>query len=170
MRTRREPLMRYIESVYTGRDSAKTLALVAEEPLEQLDTEYRQFLIVDDVQLDEIDSRAKIANLSLGCTPVTNASFGKLNLQDVRWLDLTATRISDAGTMLLSKATELRQLSLYGTAISDRTIDRLANANHLKELDVSKTRITNESVPQLLQLPKLVSLEAKQTRKSRLMS
>lgn len=164
MRTRRDALMRFIQQVYSGRDSVETLALECNESFEQLDAAYRDFLTVDDAQLNAIDSRATIANLSLGCCPITDEGFANLDLSHVNWLDLTATRINDAGTVPLVKAAQLRQLSLYATAISDETIKRLANAHQLEELNLTKTQVTDASVPTLLQLPKLTTLEVDDTR------
>ncbi len=166
VRNHRGAFMRYVDAVYSGRDTKGTLTAATGLTFEELTDEYKRYLMIDDDDLSALDSRATIRNLSLACTNVTDTAVRRVPLEDVKWFDLGLTSITDQGLERLGTATKLTQLSLFHTKITDATVRRLVNANALVEIDLSGTRITDESIPILMSLPKLKSVELADTKLS----
>ena len=166
VRNHRNAFMRYVDAVYSGRDTKGTLTAATGLTFDELEDEYKRYLMIDDAGLRSLDSRATIRNLSLACTKATDAAVKNIPLENVHWFDLGLTSVTDDGLVRLGTATKLTQLSLFHTKITDVTVRRLANASELVEIDLSGTSITDASVPILMALPKLKSVDLADTKLS----
>jgi uncharacterized membrane protein len=94
---------------------------------------------------------------------IAGATFGDAELQklgsvgnDLRWLDLSRTGITDAGLKVLAKMPNLKHLDLRGTAVGDDGVRALAAVLHnLETLSLYGTRVTDAGLPALQGLPSL---------------
>jgi hypothetical protein len=158
-------LMQYLQLVYRQRDTPDSLPRLTATTWDELDRQYRDFLRVDDQQLQQIDPDIKIRQLCLGGTSVGDAGLLSLpGLDQVTWLDLYGTQLTDRGTQGLERATRLEQLNLEQTQISDDTVARLSPAAGLKHLDLSGTKISDVALRTIGQLAQLESLWLTNTR------
>jgi Leucine-rich repeat (LRR) protein len=76
-------------------------------------------------------------------------------LPNLSHLDVTYTRIDDAGLDELKKLPRLSTLSLAGTLVTDAGAARLAGIQSLESLDVSCTKLTEVGLLQLTKLKRL---------------
>ena len=81
---------------------------------------------------------------------VAGAAFGDAELEklsaagkDLIWLDLSRTRITDAGLKALEKMPNLQHLDLRGTAVGDAGLDALAPLHNLRTLGLYGTAVTD---------------------------
>lgn len=140
----REAFVDLLSAVYQGGDGADPLAKATDTPYEQLDAQYHQFLNVSDDDLAGIPDVARIKNLSLGRTSVTDAGLARLaGCKNLEWLDLSLTAASDEGLKCFATATGLQQLFLEGTKLTDAGLDTVGGFKQLAELDLSKLQITD---------------------------
>jgi Leucine-rich repeat (LRR) protein len=80
-----------------------------------------------------------------------------LNFPELRYLDLSSSKISDDGMRHLANLRRLRSLDLSDTAISDNGLMQLRQCSNLRHLDVTRTRVTRVGFDELQRhLPKLV--------------
>jgi hypothetical protein len=74
-------------------------------------------------------------------------------------MNLSGTRITDAGLAYLKDATKLERLELRGTQITDAGLEHLKNLTGLQWLAVSGTRVTEAGVQELKRsLPNLTEM------------
>jgi len=66
-------------------------------------------------------------------------------------VDLSESRVTDAGLEYLKWLTELSQLELQGTSITDAGLEHLNGLTSLHSLDLSGTKVTDEGVKKLQQ-------------------
>lgn len=84
--------------------------------------------------------------------------------QQITWLDLGGTRVTDTGlTGLLPRLPNLSRLSLDRTAITDAVLVHLVTLTRLEALNVYGTTITDAGLKPLASLPRLRSVYAWQT-------
>lgn len=74
---------------------------------------------------------------------------------DLCWLDLSRTGITDAGLKVLAKMPNLERLDLRGTAVGDEGVRALAGLNNLETLGLYGTRVTDAGLKALQGLPSL---------------
>lgn len=153
----RTGLIRYLRSVYQGRDRIGTLASFLDTGFAELDGQYKNFLDVTDNDVFQASVQPdEIVSLCLARTSVTDAAIRKLPPQrQLQWLDLSFLPIADNSLGFLASAAALRQVSLEGTQITDATLAALAKHSAIEELDVSHTNITDEGVTVIASLPNL---------------
>jgi hypothetical protein len=91
-----------------------------------------------------------IAWLDLSRTKVSDAGLKSLSMAArlVR-LDLHATAVTDAGLGSLKEAKELRSLNLYGTAVSDAGLAELEGMSALEDLYLRDTKVTEAGIAKL---------------------
>jgi uncharacterized membrane protein len=91
---------------------------------------------------------------------VTNEQINSLT--DIRdqlvWLDLSHTTISDDQLALVQKLNNLRVLYLNDTQVSDTGVSAVSNLTDLRFLNLVGTRVTDRSIPSLSKLEKLTTL------------
>ncbi|MEX1055592.1 MAG: hypothetical protein WED81_06150, partial [Rhodothermales bacterium] len=83
--------------------------------------------------------------------------------EQITWLDLSSTGISDEGLELLAPMRHLTRLHLQRTAISDSALVHLRGLSRLEYLNLYGTRISDEGLEQLAGLTSLKALYLWQT-------
>ncbi len=93
---------------------------------------------------------------------LAGATFGDAELRklgsvgnDLLWLDLSRTGITDEGLTALAKMPNLEHLDLRGTAVSDAGVGALAQLKHLQTLVLYGTGVSDAGLPALQGLPAL---------------
>ena len=84
--------------------------------------------------------------------------------QEIVTLDLSGTRITDAGLGQLNAFTNLRELKLRSTNISDEGLRYLATLEELRSLDLGNTQVMGPGLEYLQSLPHLERLELDETK------
>jgi hypothetical protein len=107
--------------------------------------------------------------IELHCTNAGTA-FGDTELAALRplapqavWLDLSGTRITDAGLSTVAQFRNLTRLHLNRTRISDNGLRQLASLQQLEYLNLYGTGVTDAGLPSLAALKKLRTLYVWQT-------
>jgi hypothetical protein len=102
---------------------------------------------------------------------VAGAAFGDAELEklaatgnDLIWLDLSRTGITDAGLKVLGRMPNLEHLDLRGTAVGDAGVEVLAPLHNLQTLGLYGTAVTDAALPALQRLPALRRLYVGGTR------
>lgn len=126
----------------------------------------------------------KIRNAGILAMPISqntnaiyvNASYlgkkftdDKLNLlipisNQLLWLNLARTGITDKGTPLIAKNKLLTRLHLENTSISDSSTNHLSNLSDLEYLNLYGTKISDASISNLKKLKKLKKIFLWQTK------
>lgn len=83
------------------------------------------------------------------------------------WLNLSHTTLSDKHMEELSKLTNLRVLYLNNTSVTDAGLSQLSPLLELRWLSLVGTQVTDESIPAFLKLPNLTNLFLYQTKVSK---
>ncbi len=79
------------------------------------------------------------------------------------WLKLGNTQISDAGLKTVGNLTNLTRLSLENTAVTDAGLASIARLPHLQYLNLYRTKVTDRGILQLAAAAKLKALYLWQT-------
>lgn len=88
-----------------------------------------------------------------------------LKLEDqIIWLDLSDTKITDKGLQHVAKLKNLTRLHLDNTAISDRGLSYLKNLEHLLYLNLYRTSISDKGLESLSGIKNLKALYLWQTQ------
>jgi hypothetical protein len=111
-------------------------------------------LLGETVTDQQLDLLAPIADelewLNLGRTKVTDAGLAKLTgLRKLRRLYLDRTGISDAGLAHLAALKDLEYLNLYGSKVGDGAVPHLKQLSGLKKLYLWQTGVTSNGVAAL---------------------
>ena len=155
----RDALMRFLNAVYLGRDSAGTLAARTGIAYDTLEKRLPTFLAVSDDDLKHLNPPRHVDSLSLGLTHVTDEGLQALAAHThLGWLDLAFTKITDVGASQLKNMTAMKRLSLEGTKITDDSLRVVARMAGLEELDLAHTAIGDEGLTQLGRLTDLTIL------------
>ena len=94
--------------------------------------------------------REQLVWLDLGNTSVTDDALQALpSFQYLMQLHLENTQITSAGLAYLQDLSYLEYLNLYGTPVDDEGIQQLASLKNLKKLYLWQTDVTKEGVEQL---------------------
>lgn len=90
--------------------------------------------------------------LRLNVTPQASTDLSPLaalNPDDLQYLQLSSTRVNNAGLVHLSKLTGLRVLWLYDTPVSDAGLAHLHTLTGLRVLNLRSTLVTSAGVDAL---------------------
>ena len=182
----RSGFIRYLKSIYDGRDRRDLLTASLGSPATDLDLRYQEFLNVDDSNLQQSRIPAdSLKSLCLGKTKVTNEGLMHMNPQrSLEWLDLAwlpvdrgglsfirdtrtlqqasfdqCDRVGDKVMEWLSQNPNLDELDLTGTIVTDAGLRHFAGHHRLETLWIGNTRISDASVPILLGLPALTKIQ-----------
>ena len=130
------------------------------------------------------DPAGRITGVDLRASWVTDTDLRKLTqLPDLRYLDLSLTRITDQGMLELKNVAGIVELNLYfaeyvtdeglaairewkklqrlnvhGTKISDTTLEHIAGIKSLVSLNVGSAMVTDVGIERLASLPNLKEL------------
>jgi len=164
-RGRYRPLLAdYLQAVYQGRDTARTLGTLAAVPLADLDRQYREFLNVTDEDLVWLPWTPESQSLSLGRTAVTDEGLKfAAGLTQLHWLDVAYTAVGDAGLAHVQPAKRLNHLIAEHTRITGAALETIAGFRELEILDLTGTQITDDGLRDLASLSKLRQLWLGQT-------
>lgn len=96
----------------------------------------------------------KLANqlvwLKLGDTQVSDAALVHITkLKNLQKLHLEQTKVTDAGLKQLKVLTNLEYLNLYGTAVTDAGLTELAGLKNLKTVYLWQTKVTESGLTNL---------------------
>lgn len=91
--------------------------------------------------------------LSLSHTSISDAQIDALvGLRNLRVLYLNGTKVTDAGLSKLSSLTELRSLSLVGTSVTDASVATFIKLKNLTNLFVYQTSLSRQGIEKLLEI------------------
>jgi uncharacterized membrane protein len=91
-----------------------------------------------------------MVSLDLSGTKVDDAGLrGLESASQLRMLRLSETGVTDAGLDIVAKMNTLESLNLYGTAITDAGLDKLGSLGKLKHLYLWQTKVTDAAVAAL---------------------
>jgi mono/diheme cytochrome c family protein/uncharacterized membrane protein len=99
----------------------------------------------------------QIVWLKLGDTEVSDATLAQVaKLKNLQKLHLEETKITDTGLKQLKGLANLEYLNLYGTAITDAGLAELAGIKNLKTVYLWQTKVTEQGIANLKKaMPKL---------------
>lgn len=148
-----------LREIYRQNDQLTSLAQFSGASLEELDANYLKSLQVTDDDLLNTQGLARLRNLAIGRTQVTEKGLAALAVcTELRWLDLTALPVTDAVFANFKNCKQLDQLFLDGTKITNESIPLISQFVNLEELDLSSVPISDEALPALGKLRKLKTL------------
>lgn len=84
--------------------------------------------------------------------------------EQITWLDLAETSVSDGDLSPLAKFTNLTRLNLERTSITDSAMTIVSSMEHLEYLNAYQTKVTDEGIQQLQKNKSLTSLYIWQTK------
>lgn len=124
--------------------------LVALSSLNDLALELRG-LPFSDVGLKSILTKLKLIGLDVSGSKVSDRGLLDLPSQrnSLRMLDLSFTRVGDAGLKPVASLEELRHLSLIDCPVSDDGAELLACLSRAREIYVSKTSVSEKAIERL---------------------
>jgi uncharacterized membrane protein len=107
---------------------------------------------VSDEQLTVLkEIEEQLVWLNLGHTAITDAQMNLIaQLRNLRVLYLNNTGITDAGIAKLSPLVELRWLSVVGTKVSDASVETFAKLTNLNTLFLFETNLTDQGITRIL--------------------
>ena len=92
----------------------------------------------------------QIVWLKLGNTQISDAAMVPIaKLKNLQKLHLEQTNVTDAGLKQLKGLTNLEYLNLYGTAVTDAGLDDLAALKNLKTIYLWQTKVTEQGIANL---------------------
>lgn len=134
--------------------------------LPQLDLEYLKYLEVNSKDivnyLSNPEARTELALPNANLTEEAIAKIGKC--ANLKWLDLTGTRITARAMATLSQCDALRQLFLTNCPIERSGYRFLANFDNLEEVDFSGSSLTDQDLQQVVSKLPLKVIRLSQTR------
>jgi hypothetical protein len=115
--------------------------------------------------LNSLRRNGKLEVLLLGRTGVTDDALQGIGdlFPRLQFLDLIATRVSDAAMVEVGRLEGIERLWLAGTAVGDAGIIRLGGLKKLISLDLGGTRVTTGGLMALARLGSLVRLDLSRT-------
>ena len=115
----------------------------------------RTFSDAQAVELPKISEQ--IVWLKLGDTQVSDATLAQVaKLKNLQKLHLEQTKVTDAGLKNLKGLANLEYLNLYGTPITDAGLTELAGLKNLKTVYLWQTKVTQQGLDNLKKaMPKL---------------
>ena len=111
-----------------------------------------------DEQLADVAQVEEVIWLNLKDTKITDAGLKHLaNLKNLKKLHLERTAVTDEGLANLSELSNLNYLNLYGTKVTDAGLDKLTNLKNLKQLYLWESGVSEDGAERLKQaIPGLV--------------
>lgn len=119
---------------------------------------------VSDDSLADVVPRPFRGWLLLNDTAVGDVGLRRIASCRLRHLDLTGTRVTDAGLASVSAFRELKSLTLTSTKITGKTLSELKRLPGLVRLALSKTLVTDRSLAGLSGHPGLWDVDLSETR------
>ena len=116
---------------------------------------------ISDEQMEALQQiKDQLVWLNLSHTPVTDHQMEPLaKLTSLRVLYLNNTEVTDAGLSKLSSLRDLRSLSLVGTKITDGSIETFSKFENLTNLFLYQTGITDSGIGRIKQTQNKVKID-----------
>ncbi len=113
-----------------------------------------------DADLRRVGRQVDLTRLDLSGTKVTDAGLQHLKgLKQLRELNLHyAEYLSEDGLAVLKSFPQLEALNLRGTRVTSKVFEHIAPLRNLRDLDLGFTEITDDGFEALLELPRLERL------------
>lgn len=108
-------------------------------------------LPLSDAGLKPLLKNLKLTGLDVSGSKISDRALLDLPSQraSLRMLDLSFTKVSDAGLKPVTTLRELRHLSLIDCRVTDNGIEGLARLSGVREIFLSKTDVSEKAVEQL---------------------
>jgi Leucine-rich repeat (LRR) protein len=113
-----------------------------------------RFTGVTDGEVAALRGHRDLKWISLGGTKITDGCFEGLP-RKLETLDVSRTRITDAGLGALADFPTLKQLNLGFTRVTDAGLKKLKALRRLETLSLRGTRVTDKGLRELTELPRL---------------
>jgi Zn-dependent protease len=118
----------------------------------------------EEMALVEVFNDDHFVRLDVSRTRITDAGLHHLSvLTGLRRLSLEDTRIGDAGLRHLAGLVRLEELSLAGTRVTDAGLGHLEGMQSLESLSLSRTAVTDAGIASLMRLTSLKTLDLTET-------
>lgn len=132
----------------------------------QLDLEYLKFLSVKSSDVvDHLSSVKTRTELALPNADLSEEAFVKIaECEQLRWLDLTGSKITAKSMALLSQCDQLRQLFLTSCPIERNAYQYLAKLDNLQEIDFSGSSLSDQELVEVVSKLPLKVIRLSRTR------
>jgi hypothetical protein len=115
--------------------------------------------IFKDTQLRHIENLTGLKGLALFETETGDVAFSRLSgLNNLRWLDIGDTQITDEGLAFIQGMSELAELALLNTRVSSACLHLFKKLRKLKRLDLMGTKVDDSGFEILAALKSLEDL------------
>ena len=115
---------------------------------------------VDDRPLQYLTPLTRLKQLNLSSTRITDAGLKTIEgLVNLKGLGLSFTGVTDLGMKHLAALTRLEELALLSTRVTDAGVRHLKGLRRLKRLDLGCTRVTDAGMKDLAPLAQLEELD-----------
>lgn len=97
--------------------------------------------------------------IDLSSTKLSDAGLANVqNIESLKAIDLTLTQVGDDGILRFEGSEALEKLNLAGTNVTDKGMAKVGGLKSLRILDLSGTRITDECLETVAKVPALKRL------------
>jgi len=158
--SRRDGFVRFVSSLYARDDRRLTAAEALGAPLPEIDDRYRQWL--GDVAVETLARLAapsEQTELELSATRLDDAGLAGLGqCGRLRWLGLSDNQITGSGLTVLAAMPELEWLFLDRNPLGDAALAHVGQLTNLQQLDLTSTDITDQGLAAIGRLGRLKAL------------
>ena len=132
----------------------------------QLDNDYVEFLRVSNQDVEKrIENASSISELAAPDADLSDEAYDVLGTCiNLRWLDITGTKLSKQRAIKLQDLDLIRELFLCASSIEPGALKLLGQMESLRELDLSSSSVADAQLPELRSLPSLEVLWISNTR------
>jgi len=155
----RSAFIQYVQLVYQDKTRPDSLSNLTGQSYEDLDTQYKKFLVVDPADISYLTRPDIRTELALGAAPLSTDDLAKLSAcKNMNWIQLSATRIDDASAKTVSGFSHLTKIFVDGTEVGDKFLAAISGLEKLEELDLSRTKISDDGLSYLSKFKNLKAL------------
>ena len=104
---------------------------------------------IRDEHLKELNAIQNVIWLNLAGTEISNAGLQNLAGMPLKKLHLERTQVGDEGMAAVAKLSELEYLNLYGTKVTDAGLEQLKGLKNLKKIYLWQSAATAEGMQKL---------------------
>jgi hypothetical protein len=156
----------FMKAIHKQRVKPDAFEKLMGKSLPQLDLEYLRYLEVKSSDVVTHLSNPELrTELALPNADLSEEAIAKIaECTNLKWLDLTGTRITSKGLATLSQCDALRQLFLTSCPIETSAYRYLANFDSLEEVDFSGSSLTDQDLQQVVSKLPLKVIRLSRTR------
>lgn len=158
--------LQQLESIKIGSNRLTDAGMAALAELRDMEMVDIRAPHVTDLGFAALPLGPKLWGLQLTGTSVGDATLQRLaaGAPGLHVVDLSQTKVTNAGLVHLQSLYQLSDVALSGTAVTDSGLAAIAQIKGLQSLDLSNTQVTDEGVALLASLPHLESLVLSNTQ------